>query len=43
MTPAPPVEWGLAVCLGAIGVACLVFAITNLVETVRDARRGGWW
>lgn len=43
MTPASPVEWGLAFCFGAIGVTFLTFAITNLVEAVRDARRGGGW
>lgn len=43
MTPASPIEWGLAFCFGAMGAACLVVAITNLVEAVRDARRGGGW
>ena len=43
MTPASPVEWGVAFCFGAIGVAILVFAMVNLAEAVRDARRGGGW
>ena len=43
MTPASPVEWALVFCFGAMGLAILVFAIVNLAEAVRDARRGGGW
>ena len=43
MTAASPIEWALGFCFGAMGAACLVFAVMNLVETLRKSRRGGGW
>lgn len=43
MTATPPIEWALAFCFRAMGVALLVFAVVNLAETLRKPRRGGGW
>lgn len=43
MTPASPVEWALVFCFGAMGLAILVFAIVNLVDVLRQPRRGCGW
>lgn len=43
MTAASPVEWAVAFCFGAIGLAILVFSLVQLVGVVRDWNGGGRW